>query len=227
MSDNPPDAADCGCGAGSCWQVPGWIAALPTTALSLTSMILTGIGKDCCHSPAGARGVILPITAVALVCGATSIMFLECTGSSIRKRADFFDVTTRNDLRLRGRVCTAVSLVLYVFALIAYGSEWRSERDVQPMVVVAFLSYFAAFVAFTNDTSECRKLLPRPDTKKKAQAAVTPATTVAEQPRPAWNLGDKLQQLKDAKDRGLLSDDEYEVAKQKAIENVVAREAVC
>ena len=95
------------------------------------------------------------------------------------------------------------------------------------MVVVAFLSYFAAFVAFTNDTSECRKLLPRPDTKKKAQAAVTPATTVAEQPRPAWNLGDKLQQLKDAKDRGLLSDDEYEVAKQKAIENVVAREAVC
>jgi hypothetical protein len=155
-------------------------------------------------------------------------MFLECAGTAVRGRAHFFDVTTRNDLRLRGRRCTAVFLVLSVFAQISYGSEWRSEKEISPIVAVAFMSYFAAFVACTKDMSECRKLLPRPGTK--AQAAVTPAKTVAqltEQPRPAWNLGDKLQQLKDAKDRGLLSDDEYEVAKQKAIENVVVGEAVC
>ena len=227
MSDNPPYTADCGCGEGSCWQAFAWIAALPTTALSITSISLTGIGKDCCY-PAGARAMITPITAVATVCGATSIMFLECAGSAVRGRAHFFDVTTRNDLRVRGRRCTAVFLVLSVFAQISYGSEWRSEMEISPIVAVAFMSYFAAFVAYTKDMSECRKLLPRPDTK--AQAAVTPAKTVAElteQPRPAWNLGDKLQQLKDAKDRGLLTDDEYEVAKRKAIENVVVGEAVC
>lgn len=63
-----------------------------------------------------------------------------------------------------------------------------------------------------------------PDTK--AKAAITPAVTVEEQPQSAWSLGDKLQ-LKDAKDRGLLSEDEYADAKCKAIEHLVVREAVC
>ena len=225
-----------------CLQACGCIIALPSMMLGITAAALAGSEHE-------AASVIVPIGWVALGIELVSLAFLDFSCGAARARAGEAsgggggggggtsataqqqavpgeaDVhpARSSRLRLAGRLCTFVCFII-TFHTLTWGIWEKGRRAIAPILGVAFLSYFAAFCLLMRDINECRKLFPRRAKKKatQSQSAVVPTDVVTAQPRPPLTFADKLQQLADAKGRGLLSDDEHEIAKQQMIAALAA-----